>query len=61
VGSRQGWAKPFYFELFGETEPLLDSSFAELATAATTGKTVAISGHQSQMSEIPDATAVSHE
>lgn len=30
-------AKPFYFELFGETEPLLDGSFAELATAATIG------------------------
>ncbi len=30
-------AKPFYFELFGETEPLLDGSYAELATAATTG------------------------
>jgi hypothetical protein len=30
-------AKPFYFELFGETEPLLDGSFAKLATAATSG------------------------
>jgi hypothetical protein len=28
-------AKPFYFELLGETRPLLDGSFAELATAPT--------------------------
>jgi hypothetical protein len=32
----QEGAQPFYFELFGETEPLLDGSFAELATAPTT-------------------------
>ncbi|MGC9222157.1 MAG: hypothetical protein ACP5H2_12600 [Solirubrobacteraceae bacterium] len=29
-------SKPFYFELLGETEPLLDGSFAELAIAPAT-------------------------
>lgn len=37
----QAGAKPFYFELFGETEPVLDGNFAELAKASTSGGTPA--------------------